>query len=376
MGDLAGFNAPKAGALFFTLVLVAGSIYTLLLLLSSLEKIKVAASTPRIPSKRIGWAIRLLIIGFIIYVAKTGLFIAGSEERGGTAASALWVLFNVDALFFVYYATCRETREFKLNLFLWSLSFLQRGWFAYLFFVVGMESLRLIRQKRLFRFNTLLLIALLIVAYPALDLLKVYLRGSEYITVDAAMAYVNLELSSSSLGWKEMLVLSVEKVIGRIQVLSHAQIISENAYIFQQVFPYKPNPFWNEGIVGIIIDRLFGVERGAESGQALAAFIAPQLGGSWNVNPSVIGWLHMHIEVLPLALIYLLGLCVLSALLQKRLNDTKGAFDRLWFIWLILIVPGWIAQFVSFVMAQFLFFLVARVLASTKRSPKVTVALG
>lgn len=359
MGDLAGFPAPPAFDLALTLLMMCGSIFGLLGLHALLSRVRLASRRRAIEGSRLAPYMTILLIAFIVYVAETGLFIAGSTERGGSVVSAFWVIFNVDSLFLIYYATCRESRGFKVNLLLWVFSFLQRGWFAYLFFVIGMESFRLIREKRLFRWRVLIVLLPFIAVYPFLDLLKVYVRISESVTPSEAIGIVEKGLSASDFSWIDSLQLAGEKIVGRVQVISHAQLVKDNTSYFGTLSEDALNPFWKEGVIGIIIARLSGKEHGSEAAQALASFIAPNLESSWNVNPSLVGWLGMHFDTLPFAIVYVIFLCIASAWLHQQLTRSKVSFDRLYFIWLTMLIPGWIAQFISILLAQAVFLIVA-----------------
>lgn len=375
LGDLASFAAPSASNLAVTLLMVCGSIFALLGLHALLSRVRLASPRRAIHGSRVAPFMMILLIVFIVYVAETGLFIAGSTERGGSVISGLWVVFNVDALFFIYYATCRESRGFKLNLLLWMFSFLQRGWFAYLFFVIGMESFRLIRERRLFRWRALIVLLPFIAVYPFLDLVKVYVRISETVTPSEAISIVEKGLSASDFSWIDSLQLAGEKIVGRTQVISHAQVVKDNTSYFGTLSEGALNPFWKEGLVGIIIARLSGEEPGAEPAQALASFIAPNLESSWNVNPSLVGWLMMHFDTLPFAIVYVMCLCVMSAWLHQQLTRSEASFDRLYFIWLTMLIPGWIAQFISILIAQTIFIIVSYSVGAMSRSGKAPKSL-
>ena len=112
---------------------------------------------------------------FLAYVQMTGLFVAGSSERGGTIISALFVVFNVDLLFLIYYAVGRDDPNFWRVTLLWALSIIQRGWFAYIFILVALELGRML-QRREFKLRWLLAGALLALTFPFLDAVKIFVR--------------------------------------------------------------------------------------------------------------------------------------------------------------------------------------------------------
>ena len=200
----------------------------------------------------------------------------------------------------------------------------------------------------------------LIAIYPILDLVKVYVRVADVIEPAQAMHFMANEMTSADFHWVDSFVDSAEKIVSRIQVVSHAQAISDNAAYFNRLVESGGMvPFWKEGVLGIIWDKLVGENHGPEAAQALASFIAPFLDSSWNVNPSLTGWLTMYQGMWPLAVLYLAALCISSIMLGSLIDNRPFFRDTIWFIWLVFLVPGWIAQFVSFVLALGVYIMLA-----------------
>lgn len=352
LGDFAGEQPAQISTFVITATAVCLSVFLLLLAFNSATKLDIGLRSVKHDRDRIGVLLAIAQCAFIVYVQQTGLFIAGSAERGGSMASAFWVLLNLDALLIIYYGSCRDSKRFGLNLTLWMVSFLQRGWFAFLFVVVALESFHAIRRRRVSA-GQFVLVGLLIATYPLLDLLKIYVRVADVISPAQALSYVGNELTSVDFRWIDSLAESGERIVARIQVVSHAQAIQDNASYFQGLVTNGSiTPFWKEGLLGIIWDQQMGNSRAPETAQALAAFIAPGLDSSWNVNPSLLGWLTVHGQLLPLALLYLVTLCAASVVLAQLIDNRAAFHDTVWFIWLIFLVPGWISQFVSFVLAM------------------------
>ncbi len=359
LGDFAGEQPRLMEEFIVTAALVCASISLLLILFNLAVRVSFGTRPLEFDREKLGVIIAIALVGFIFYVQYTGLFIAGSAERGGSLTSAFWVLLNIDALFIIYYGSCRESKYFKLNLLLWVLSFIQRGWFAFLFFVVALESFRAIRKRQVTT-GKLALVILFLASYPILDLAKIYVRVSEFVEPSMAMSYIAEGLAASGFKLTESLADSTEKIIARLQVVSHAQAIADNAPYFQQLVSNGGiTPFWKEGVLGIILDRQLGNQHPPETPQALASFIAPALDSSWNVNPSLVGWLIVHAESFPATLLFLAWLGALSIFFAQLIDQNASFRDMVWFIWLVFLVPGWIAQFVSFVLALATFYFLA-----------------
>ena len=355
LGDGAGFPISQPDRLYLAFFLIAASIVALYVTFDLLCRVRVAVRETRLDGHALDLAFGLLILLFVAYVQLTGLFVAGSAERGGTLLSAFFVLFNVDLLFLIYYAAGRHHAGFPFVTAVWLLSVIQRGWFGYIFLVVALESVRLIRRGRVNPLWVLLLLVL-VPAFPILDAVKVFIRLNPGMQVGDLLAIVPGLVSDVEIDVLEVLPVLVEKIVGRLQVLTHAYLVIDNQDFFlAEVEDRGVMAFWREGIFGVFYDRLFAIERLPESSQLLATFIAPETESAWNVNPSLVGWLFIYRDTLPFALGYLLLLCTVSFMLMKKISNTRHARDALWFYWLVLLIPGWVSQFASFVATMLLF---------------------
>jgi len=273
--------------------------------------------------------------------------------------SAFFVLFNIDLLFLIYYAACRSHAGFPFIAAVWLVSVVQRGWFGYIFLLVALESVRIIRQGQA-KPIWMLLLLLLVPTFPILDAVKVFIRLNPGMQVGDLLAIVPGLVADVKIEVTEVLPLVVEKIVGRLQVLTHAYLVIDNQDYFRaEAEGSGVMAFWREGLFGILYDKVFAVERLPESSQLLATFIVPATESAWNVNPSLVGWFFIFGDTLPFALVYVLLLCTASFVLMKKISNTRQARDALWFYWLVLLVPGWISQFASFVGSMLLFLLVA-----------------
>ncbi|RRJ31602.1 hypothetical protein EIL82_04345 [Pandoraea apista] len=373
IGDFVDFDLRSSGDLFLTFLLLAGVIFAMLLFYNGVSKIKIRSRPINYSHGAMSVFIGCMLISFIAYVQVTQLFIAGSAARGGSVGSAFWALMNVDMIFTVYYASCRNSKYFKWNLGLWVISFVQRGWFAIFFTIVAFESFRFIRSGKA-GYRMLLVMILLVALYPILDIVKVYIRVNEIFDPVVLFDMVRSEITSPGFTWLGAFSESTGKIIGRIQVLSHAQMLIDNhAYFAQSINVGKLVPFWKEGLIGVVWDTLTGIPHAPELPSVVATFIAPDSMSSWNVNPSLIGWFSVYGDYVPLSIIYVMLLGVVSIVLGKFASDTIFFRDILWFVWLMFFIPGWIAQFITFLVAMTIYLLVASVLRVVRpvRRPKV-----
>lgn len=359
LGDGSGFSVSEPGRLYLAFFLIAASIVALYVIFELLCRVRVAIHETPLDGYATDLAFGTLIVLFVAYVQLTGLFVAGSAERGGTVLSAFFVLFNIDLLFLIYYAACRHHSGFAFVAAVWLVSVVQRGWFGYIFLLVALESVRIIRQGRVKPLWVLMLL-LLVPTFPVLDAVKVFIRLNPGMQVEDLLAIVPGLVAEVEIDLVQVVPVLVEKIVGRLQVLTHAYLVIDNQSVFlAEVENGGVMAFWREGLFGVFYDRVFAIERLPESSQLLATFIVPETESAWNVNPSLVGWLFIYGDALPFALVYVLLLCATSFVLMKKISNTTHARDALWFYWLVLLVPGWISQFASFVGTMLLFLFVA-----------------
>jgi hypothetical protein len=349
MGDGQSFPATDPALLFFATISVIGFILLILSYFNWCHELRISVPHLHVPKNLLAVFYILLLIFFVVYVAVTGLFVAGSSQRGGSVLSAFFVIFNVDALFCLLFVVCRDGKYYRYIAPLYFISIIQRGWFGLIFTFIILESFRFLRASQL-RWWHVAGLGLLFAAYPIIDAAKLYIRINDGFDLAGFIEFVVSAAQVVDASSQASLAIAFEKIVGRLQTVSHAYLVLDNQFYFDTMRVRGiAGDFWSEGIFGIIADTLTSSVRLQESSQTLAQLIAPDLESSWNVNPSFIGWLGIYGAMAPLAAIYVTVLTFVSHLLMKTFADTETGRDVLWYTWLVLIVPGWIAQFTSFI---------------------------
>lgn len=347
MGDLQNMPLTDTLRLVFAAISVIGSIFLLLAYFNWCHGLQLQTPRLPVPKRTLAAFYILLLVSFIVYVALTGLFVAGSSQRGGGALSALFVVLNVDTLFVLVFAVCRNSGYYRYIAPLYFISIIQRGWFGLIFTFIILESFRFMRSG-LIRWWHVIGLAAFVAAYPVIDAAKVYIRINDGFELSGFIDFVISAAQVVDTSSQTSLVIAFEKIVGRLQTVSHAYLVLDYPFYFDAMRDRGiAGDFWSEGIFGVIADALTGSVRLQESAQTLAQLIAPDLDSSWNVNPSLVGWLGIYGAMAPLALLYVGVLAFISHVLIKIVADTETGRDVLWYTWLVLIVPGWIAQFAS-----------------------------
>lgn len=309
-----------------------------------------------------GKLIFIIQLLFILYCVSTGAFSANATTREGTVLSAVWVVLSPDNLFFIYYSIFRQSKYFKYNLCLALVSNVIRGWSAIFIFILFMELCYRYRKKilnfsRLIKFGTIVLLT-----YPFLLTLKYTMRALA-ASGDSFTSAFNLSLSQifsgdGLLGYFSAILYGVEQIIARIQLLSNiTAIVSLESQIKFFINSGNVLSYWQEGIYGLIVSKLFHQDLVTTNlGEVLANVIDPtSILGSWNSNPTFLAWPVLEpLSIIP-CFIFTITLCFLTVFLAKKISDAPLGMDLVWYMWLILIVPGWFASLVLFVHSLFVF---------------------
>lgn len=341
---------------FFTLSISVLSVYFLYNL-----ALKIPALSNDIPVKYLSSiVVSFYLIAFIFYVNSTGAFIAASNVRGGDTLSAIFTIFSPDALFLLYFAS-RSNRQFNNPvLIIWIISSLQRGWFSFIFPLIALKFFELMRSGKI-KFKHLLIFIVIVAAYPFFDIIKVYVRHTDNFSL--ADMFNNLINVSSALdiNYVNTMLIAFEKIIGRLQLVSHITYIADNLeYFSSQILSEQVVPFWREGIYGVALDRFSGVNHPMEIPQALAAFINPNLDSSWNVNPSIIGWLMIYHSYFPAVLIYICLISIFFIWISRSISRDPVFLDFIYFLLITLLIPGWVAQLIIFINTFFIYLIIKK----------------
>jgi len=372
LGDAAGRQLYKEEALLWATVLTVSS-YLIILgpLFNAISKIKV--KQPDWGQKdvelgaRIGKLLFLLQAGFMAFNLLTGLNIAGSGNiRTESSLSFFWVLMPVDALFLIYYGTYRESRHFYPNILIYIVSNLLRGWTGFFMFILFIEWCRAARAKKLSMPLVISIGLVVVLLYPMLSNLKWIIRASTTIelTMDGLMeGFVALFDSADyiQLVWSGLLHL-----ISRLQSVSLVVETMRMSDFLQAEFAKGLiQPFWKEGLHGIVYDRLFSSEKVWPIGIKFTEY-EYEYGlfevGDWNVSIGYVGWFFIAPFLVPFYLLYTMLLGVVSFLLIKKIGMTELSKDVLWYAWLVYMLAPWPAAFVGFIYSLLVFLAIKRVL--------------
>jgi len=373
IGDLAGTKINDPSTLWLSLCLISLS-YILLMypFYSSLQKIKITKikfkKTDKVLGEKIGVVVFILQLLFFLFNSYYGVNTAGSNNTtADTPLALLWVVVPADTLFVIYYAFYRDNKFFKLNVTIWLLSNLIRGWAGIFLFIIFFEWCRLRRRGVIHLGKMILAGSVIITLYPILSIFKWIMRSAAGKDID--FSYIITE-SSSNLAeqdYIQLILFGLEHIIARLQLTS---ILVDVINLKESLQLHFRNgdflPFWMEGLHGIFIERLFYGEKTMTVGVAFTEYAS--FGwvfdiGDWNINVSLPAWFFITPYLSVIYVFYIMLLCFISIFFVKLIGENEGAKDLIWLTWLVYLIPLWLGTFVAFIYALLVFLIIKYILS-------------
>jgi hypothetical protein len=365
IGDFAGIALHSHGALLWATVLVVAS-YLLILgpVFNYFSRIRFRrinfGKDEEIIGKRIGLLLIVAQLLYIFFNMSTGVNIAGANiVRSDSPFSMLWVAFPVDALFIIYYGKYRDNRYFFPNLAIWLLSNILRGWASVYLIVIFLEWCRSVRRNKISLTRLVVLGVFIVALYPLMSILKWVMRASSIygISLDSIAEGISSNLSSAD--YITLIVDGITHLIGRIQSISPmVDVIRLSDFLQVKFSKGEFTPFWMEGLHGITLNRLFVGDRPMYIGVAFTNYEDFSFHydvGDWSVSLGYASWFFITPHLIPLYILYTFVLGLFSFWLIKKIGWTVLTEDMLWFSWLLYILAPWLATFIAFLYALFVF---------------------
>ena len=327
----------------------------------------------------LGIILVLLQCAYLVYSLAFDINVAGNMNKDASAPlSFIWILVPVDPLFIIYYGAYRDSRFFKVNLLVYLVSNLARGWTGVILLVLFCEWCRRVRAGKLnFRF-AFILTCLTIALYPFTQIAKWFVRSGGSVTnLSSAAGSANSMLEG--VDYFELLGTGLSHLLNRLEITSIVTQIMQYRTLLQSEFASGGfDPFWAEGPHGIIFYKLFYDSRPYSINVALTSlfnFSWEFAVGDWNINIGYVGWFFITPWLAPLYILYTVALAWLSFYLVKKIGPSNSMLDVLWFSWAAYLLAPWFAAFVSFIYALLCFIAIKFVIIGVLKMASASVRL-
>jgi hypothetical protein len=311
----------------------------------------------------IGVVVLLIEVLYMMFNITEGVNTAGTGTvKSASAWSLFWVLFQADGVFMVYYSFYRNNPLFKYNLTAYLISNILRGWSGMFLFVIFMEWCLAVRNKKIKIYKMAIVSLVFLVLYPLLLNMKWVIRSFEGDSSNLPLFYELFMANLVKYDYSEWLMGGLEQVVSRLQQTSILMEVIHFKDILNEEFNRGAIlPFWSDGVLQIGFRRLMGITAPPNIGVAFTDHLHPKEAfdlGSWNVSVGYTAWFFVVPALSWLYLLYTGFLCFLSVFLIKQLPRNEGSIDLIWYAWLVYVLAGWVAQFVGFLYAIFVFIMI------------------
>lgn len=296
-----------------------------------------------------------LQISFIIYNLYFGVNLAGNLVKSGNwLLNTIFILLPADLFFIAFSPYIKSKKWFYINLVVYTVSTVLRGWMGGVFLAVFIYLIRKSSIVISFRniFFYILTLIVLVLVLP-------FLIQSKWIVRDGGSALDAISAVFDS-GYWELLGSSMYYVFNRFQHNYHVALLFENYNSIALMYDAgRVLPYWAEGIV----QTIFSILLGAEKLPALGGVMAQELFYSrdtWSANPGLAGWFIVLQEKFVILFLYVFALLGFGFHIASKYYDNKmlqvlGVFSILY------LFHGWIGMYVSLLTYVYIFSLIRRV---------------
>lgn len=306
-------------------------------------------------NNRYGLILFFLQFLFMLYNLTYGVNVAGvSVTSENKILNFFFILLSVDILFILISPYIKSDRWFYLNLSLFVVSNLLRGWMGsvLLAFFIMLCRKEFVRVSLNSFFKYLFLSVLVLLILPYLTQIKWTIRSNG--------TFFDAIKSVSEIGYFLLLEDSVYYMFNRFQHNYHVALLLENYIGLNQKYNSGViTPFWMEGIAQTIFSFIFSLDKQFSLGNVMARDIFGSK-DTWSSNPGLAGWFIILQEkfiflVLYSSFLLALGFYIAAKYFNKKMVLILGVFS------LFYLFHGWIGMYVTLLTYLLLIFIISRV---------------
>lgn len=308
----------------------------------------------------LGKLVVFLQVAFWVFNVFTGSNMAGGDKGTSEWFRFIWLLIPVDYVFYIYYVMAKGERSSlcRLNLSLFILSQLSRGWLGWIL-VISYIELCFYISKNTFKIKTLLYIILmmpLVVMLPFLFYLKVALR-------DALLNenFSELIFLIQNIDFNVVFSVFLESLFYRLQHLSNVAFIYEKLDDISSLIDLnKVAAFYWEGLPQQTFAKITGIYPGQDVHLFLYDnYINSSMNSETTLQTGFISWLLFGPLLGIFYIFYCLFFVFISVYLSKKIYGYQLC-SLTWFFVLGYIMNGWFNAFIFYIQALTIIYMIMK----------------
>lgn len=306
-------------------------------------------------------ALVFLQVIYMLFNIYYGVNIAGAERSSAPNAiiSYLFVFLQPDILFCMVAVCLRSTKFVYLNIAIYLVSTISRGWMGGVLIVAVLVFCRFYPVKLKLRnlFFLALVFVAMILMLPFLIEAKWVMRMGEPV--------VNVFARVSDFGYFKSLEASVGYVANRLQHVGHVALLADNSsYMYREYELGRFLPYWMDGLPQYTFQKVMGVDQVRINTYMVSEFFDVN-DPTWNTNPGLAGWFFVLKERSVLYVLYILCLICFPFYYVARYAGSR-LFVLLACFAMFYLFHGWVGSYFNFAMYAMLVAFVSRLRVLTR----------
>ncbi len=343
-------------------VLALSSLFAFALIVQPMLTRLVSSSNPR-PIRRNSGGVGIVVLGIliaqIVFSIASGSQLAGQLSYIDNPGALFFLIFNGDYIFLAYYCFYRESKLCSVNMVLYLISGLIRGWGG-MFLIIGfLEIGRMLRLRKYW--SIFFISAALMVLAPGIDLFRNLVRamGSDVQGAEVlSLLNPDVFLSDSSGSSTTLAAATAETIPLRLQHIEVDLVTSTfHEHIKSLYDKGLIRPFYAEGTIGKLLLQLFDERVGPDLHLFLPGYFhgwSTYYNVGYSVHAGFGSWVAILGMFFPLVVLYACLMVVFAALLIRWNGGTREAEDVAWLMGLLFICSGWFGPYEAFLQALIL----------------------
>lgn len=286
-------------------------------------------------------------ISFLLYSHYTGVGQLSDDFYNVTVDNPLkyvFTFFNADYLFLAYFCIARKPS--KINIALYFISNIYRGWFAgALVNIAFILAVKIFKERGLKLKYVIVSIIMFMVLAPAIYYVKYVTRGAENMESTGVSAYYSGEM------YNEL----INAAFSRFQHISETYSVVNNIDVIQNGMEKKSFvPFYFENPAKKQLVNLFGYQDSITITQYAAENILHKIPG--NIHVGILTWLLVSPLLSLVYVIFLFSSFIVLVFLLKKLT-TENVWPYCVWITMLLAMHGWFTSYFMFLWSLFVIYL-------------------
>lgn len=261
-----------------------------------------------------GWFLIVVQISFLVFSLTMGINVAGDGARieGGSYINYLFIFLQPDVLFLLIGISLSSNRFFLINVIVFLISMVLRGWMGGFFIIIFMFLVRFY-PVRISILNALFILCSVLIFFlilPAIIDAKWAIRSA----VPVGEFFSNIGDSFSM----EKYQYAFSYLLNRFQHVGHVALLFENANnLYADFHRDVYTSYWMDGLPQYTIAKLLGLETYRLNSYMVEYFFGIE-NPTWNTNPGVAGWLFVLKEQFVFMILYLFLIVAIPFYLIQR----------------------------------------------------------